>query len=88
MFGMQQGWPMATWGWHTIWPSGGFLMMIGVILFWALIIGGIIYLIKGFVQGGDPQPIATPLETLKRRYARGEIDKREYEAKKTDLLGT
>lgn len=88
MFGMQQGWLADAWGWHFMWGTGGFLMIIGMILFWALIIGGTIYLIQRFAQREAPQPIATPLETLKLRYARGQIDKQEYEAKKTDLLGT
>ena len=88
MFGMQQGWPVFTWGWHTIWGSGGFLMMLGTILFWTLIIGGFIYLIRGFAQRQAPQAVTTSHEVLKRRYARGEIDKVEYQAKKADLLTT
>jgi putative membrane protein len=79
------------WGWHYGMMGGGwgiFMMFIFMILFWGLIIGGIILLIRfilpSFSSGAKSSQDA--LEILKQRYARGEIGKEEFEAKKKDIL--
>ncbi len=57
--------------------------------FWIAIIVGIIFLVKWIVQQsrpGEKKREENPLEILKKRYARGEIDKEEFEQKKKDLL--
>jgi putative membrane protein len=63
----------------------GFIFMI---LWWVLIIAGIVALIKWLVgqsssTGGSHE--RTPLEILKERYAIGDINKQEFEEKKKDL---
>ncbi len=63
---------------------GGFMW-----IFWIAIIVGIIFLVKWIVMQNRPggqQREESPLEILKKRYARGEIDKEEFEQKKKDLL--
>ncbi len=63
---------------------GGFMW-----IFWIAIIVGIIFLVKWMVQQSRPggqQQGESSLEILKKRYARGEIDKEEYDRKKKDLL--
>jgi putative membrane protein len=66
---------------------GGF----GMILFWGLVIAGLIVLawrLGGFGPGAAPRGgERTPLELLGERYAKGEIGKEEFDAKKRDLKG-
>jgi putative membrane protein len=63
---------------------GGFMW-----IFWIAIIVGIILLVKWIVQQNRPggqQQGENSLEILKKRYARGEIDKEEYDRIRKDLL--
>ncbi len=65
------------------WGLGGLFMVI----FWVLIIWAIIAFFRGchgsshWMEGKD-----RALEILKERYAKGEIDKKEFEEKKKDLI--
>jgi putative membrane protein len=86
MWGDGYGWPF-FWG-------GPFLMM----LFWVLVIGGIIFLVaRGTHRHGGHwgppwadrswgDPTHSALQILNERFARGEIQKQEYEEKKAALL--
>lgn len=71
--------------WMNGW--GGGFGGIFMILLWVLIIVGIIYLVK-LVAGGTKteKKREDALEILKKRYARGEISKEEFEEKKKDLI--
>jgi len=67
----------------------GFFMMIAV---WLLIIVGIVFLIRWLAVStktaqSTPAAGETPVDILKKRYARGEIDKEEFEEKKKMLEG-
>ena len=71
--------------WGSGWMGFGGIWML---LFWVLVILGIIVLIRRIwvrpgESGADFQP--TALEILKGRYARGEIDREEYEQMRRDL---
>jgi putative membrane protein len=76
-------WPVFGWGF------GGFgvIMLIIMIVFWGLIIWGIVALIRWLSRSGRSSYTQheTALEILKRRYASGEITKAEFEEKKRDL---
>ena len=73
---------------------GGF-GSIFMVVFWGLIIWAIVALVRGGSLNGhgcehDHADAAhgkdkPPLEILKERYAKGEIDKKEFEEKKKDL---
>lgn len=84
---------MDNWGGYGWWGMGfGLLFMI---LFWGLVILGIVALVRWLMresQAGREQQDGralprdkTPLEIVQERYARGEIDRAEYEQKRQDL---
>lgn len=71
--------------WDNGWDMGfGGIFMIA---FWALVILGIVYLIR-FIAGGSKggQENESALDILKKRYAKGEISKEEFENKKKDIV--
>jgi len=81
------------WGYDGFGFGGGG-MGIGMLLFWGLIIFGIVMLVRGF--GGTSSFVVSeprardksPLDILGERYARGDIDKSEFEQKRDDLRKT
>ncbi len=70
--------------------SGNFGFMGGFMwIFWIAVIVGLFLLIKWIVQQSKPveqKHSENSLEILKRRYARGEINRKEFEEKKKDIL--
>jgi len=85
-------WTMIQWGGRDFdmgpWMMWGLGMGgIFMIIFWGLIILGVIFLIRwlaGMTKTTKSEESA--LEILKKRYARGEINQEEFEQKKKDLL--
>jgi putative membrane protein len=62
---------------------GGYMWIV-----WIAVLIGLIILVKWIVQQSGSQANKAEenaLEILKKRYARGEIDKQEFEQKKKDL---
>jgi len=53
------------------------LVLVGVVIYYLLQISR--------SKGSDGSIIETPLDILKKRYAKGEIDKEEFDRKKKDL---
>jgi putative membrane protein len=71
-----------------MWGNQGF-MGVFMWIFWIAVIVGIVFLVRWIVQQtrpGQGKSEESALEILKKRYARGEIEKEEFEQKKKDLL--
>lgn len=77
MMGWGGGW---GWGWFGI---------VHMVLWWFLIILGIVVLAKWLFGGGGSRASGEDRahSILRERFARGEIDKAEFEARKRDLGG-
>jgi putative membrane protein len=99
LIGVLTGWltPMAAlaqersyeWGWgmHPMWwGAWGFGMMLLMLLFWVLVIVGLVIGIRWLLGQGKESRSDSALEILRQRYARGEINKEEFETRKRDLL--
>jgi len=75
------------WGWgHHM----GFFSIIMMALFWIAVIIAVIFLIRWLAastshRDREAKSGESALEILKIRYAKGEINKEEFEAKKKDL---
>jgi putative membrane protein len=71
-------------GWGILWM---FMMMV----FWLLVLLGLVFLVRWLWRAGSrtgtvQPPEESAMEILKKRYARGEIGKEEFEARKRDLI--
>lgn len=79
-------WPnhMMGFGWGG-WIIGGLMML----LFWGGLIALAFFANRAFSKTNQPQNKAdaseTTLEILNKRYAQGDIDKAEYDAKRRDI---
>ena len=72
------------WGWGILW-------MFMMTAFWFLVLLGLALLVRWLWRAGSrivalQPPEESAMEILKKRYARGEIGKEEFEAKKRDLI--
>ena len=72
---------MSYYGW-------GMGMGFGMLLFWGLLVAAIVLLVK-YTWGSSAFPEhkqeKSALDILKERYARGEIEREEFEQKRRDL---
>ncbi len=73
------------------WGYGGpgyFGMGFGMLLFWVLLIAGVIVLVRWLASDSvrrTSSPQQSALDILAQRYARGEMDREEFEQKRRDL---
>ena len=71
------------WG---LWGAWGIEMMVMMLVFWGVVIAGIVLAIRWMVSPARAShPTDTALDILRQRYARGDIAKEEFEAKRQDL---
>lgn len=79
-----QGWGHSGWGWGHM-MLGGTMM----VAFWVGLILLIVLLVRAIAGNGsagrDRPGTDTPLDILKQRYARGEIDQSEFEQRRAGL---
>ncbi|GAA2145509.1 SHOCT domain-containing protein [Nocardioides koreensis] len=78
------GWDYGTPGW------GGWLVMTVIMLvFWGGVIFALVAMFRGFGSGGSwggpTGESRNPLQILDERFARGEIDEQEYDARREAL---
>lgn len=82
------GWGMGP---CMMWGGMPWFGMIFMIIFGGLVIVGLVFLIRWLIQNtkGEKDVIhgsSRALDILKESYARGEVEKEEFEQKKNDLL--
>jgi putative membrane protein len=73
---------LSGWGWVG--------MTVGMVLFWGLVITGIVLLVRAISRPDQPSaapPPADAQQLLAERFARGEIDEPEYRARLATLRG-
>ena len=86
-FGQERTWEW-QWGMHPMmfmWGAGGLVMMLMMLVFWGLVIAGLVLGVRWLAGQGHQVRRDEAFEILRQRYARGEIDKQEFEARKRDL---
>jgi putative membrane protein len=78
---------MHDWNWDGSWGGWwGLVMLAAMFLFWGGLIWVVIYAIRGFARPGDPRPRQiSAIEVLEERFARGEIDRDEFEERRRVL---
>jgi putative membrane protein len=83
-------------GWSTppaggmwgIWGVWSLLMLLVMLVFWGLVIAGLVVGLRwlvGFTRAGRDDRRDAALDIVRQRYARGEISREEFEAKRRDL---
>lgn len=81
---------------HDFFPFFGMPYGLGwvfMILFWILMIAGVIAIVRWLAAGASRQqntsspPNKTPADIFRERYARGEIDREEFLQRLKDLNG-
>ena len=93
IWGSVSGWQSGSWGMMGGGMMGGFGGMWLVPIFWLLIIGLIIWVVAAQADAStgskdnDSWETDLSLQSLKGRYAKGEISKEEYDEKKRGLTG-
>ncbi len=72
--------------WNFGWGWGMGIGCIATLLLWILIILGIVFLVRAILRSERKGTIQeTALDILKRRYAKGEISKEEFEEMKKNI---
>jgi putative membrane protein len=91
-YGYASAWERSFyWNWEPWGFGAGSLFMIPIffiIAFWVVVIIGLVYFVKSIKASGkrnEIKPEETALDILKKRYAKGEISKEEFDRIKQDI---
>ena len=76
-----------TWNMHDAGAGWWVLMMIGMVLFWALVIAGVVWLVRSGLGGTFGNTPKSAGDVLDERLASGEISVEEYEQRRSALRG-
>lgn len=82
--------PFAHYGWeeHMDWGGGWWVVMaIGMIVFWGLVIAGIVWLMRSTPWRSIGHRDGSALDLLDRRFAAGEMSVEEYRERRAILKG-
>jgi putative membrane protein len=78
---------LGRFGYGHMQPWMSWVGPIVMIVFWALVVTAIVFLIRYLAhQSRSSTNDSSALAILKERYAKGEIDKEEFDQKRKDLL--
>ena len=77
-----ESWRHPMWGMRGAWNVGMTLMML---VFWGLVVTALVLAIRRLVSAKREGGSDAALDILRQRYARGEIDREEFQARKRDL---
>lgn len=76
---------------HMDWDGGwSVVMVVGMVLFWALLIAGIVWVVRELARGRGAEHSSAdtgPLQTLDRRLAEGSISPDDYRERRAMLSG-
>ena len=81
---------VGEWHWEMhpvwwMWGAGGLVMMLMMLVFWGVVIAGLVLGIRWLVSQGRAPAHDSALAILRERYARGEISREEFDARCRDL---
>ncbi len=79
---------MMHWWFNNNWWAAGSWMMLMMLVFWALIIVGVIFLVRWLAGQSSRTPSTrgtSSLDILSERYARGEITREQYQQMRRDI---
>jgi putative membrane protein len=75
-------------GWHPMWGfwgPWGVAMMLMMFVFWGAVLMAVMVGIRWLIRQSQAGRVDPALDILRQRYARGEINREEFETKKRDL---
>ena len=82
--GYGPGCGMMGWGHHGLFWFGPILM----VLFWILVVLCIIWFVRSMARSRKDKTEDSAIDIVRKRYAKGEITKEEFEKMKDDLTKT
>ena len=81
---------LTEWHWEMhpvwwMWGAGGLVMMLMMLVFWGVVITALVLGIRWLARQDHGSRHDSALAILRERYARGEINREEFEARRRDL---